>query len=195
MLISNLVTSIGIPVKAVLTPKQESTRWFDEEVRPHESSLRSYIRAVFPQLPDIDDLVQESYVRLIRAKEAGPIIRAKAYLFTTARNAALDFFRRRKIISIENVADFENSNVIDDSLNASDALNKQQELETLSSAVRSLPPRCRQVMTLRLLYGMPQKEIAQELKISEHTVKAQLAKGMRKCAEYFDTRGIKTYKT
>src|SRR5258706_7278593 len=41
------------------------SRWFAEEVQPHESSLRSYLRAVFPLLPDIDDLVQESYARLI----------------------------------------------------------------------------------------------------------------------------------
>ena len=44
------------------------TSWFAEEVQPHESSLRSYLRSVFPSLPDIDDLVQESYARLLRAK-------------------------------------------------------------------------------------------------------------------------------
>ena len=62
----------------------------------------------------------------------------------------------------------------------------------LSAAVRGLPERCRQVLTLRLLYGMAQKEIAAELRISEHTVKAQLAKGMRRCADYFEERGVST---
>ena len=48
------------------------------------------------------------------------------------------------------------------------------------------------MLTLRLMYAMPQKEIAAELRISEHTVKAQLAKGMRRCAEYFEARGVPT---
>jgi len=177
---------------ALSTPKSEHARWFAEEVQPHESSLRSYLRGVFPSLPDIDDLVQESYARLIRARETGRVSYVKAFLFTTARNAALDFFRRRKVVSIDGVADLSELSVVEDRPDASEAVNKQQELEMLSAAVRGLPERCRQVLTLRLLYGLSQKEIAMELQISEHTVKAQLAKGMRRCADYFETRGVAT---
>jgi RNA polymerase sigma-70 factor (ECF subfamily) len=46
------------------------------------------------------------------------------------------------------------------------------------------------VLTLRLLYGLSHRQIAADLKISEHTVKAQLAKGMRRCSEYFAERGL-----
>ena len=63
-------------------PKSENTRWFAEEVQPHEPSLRSYLRAVFPSFPDIDDLVQESYARLIRARETGTVGRSLVPLFT-----------------------------------------------------------------------------------------------------------------
>lgn len=174
------------------TPKSENNRWFAEEVQPHESSLRSYLRAVFPSLPDIDDLVQEAYARLIRARETGRVGYAKAFLFTTARNVALDLFRRRKVVSIECQADLSSLGVIEDTLDASEAVNKQQELELLSAAVRDLPERCRQVVTLRLLYAMSHKDIARELSISEHTVKAQLAKGMRRCADFFEQRGVDT---
>lgn len=174
------------------TPKSENTRWFAEEVQPHEPSLRSYLRAVFPSLPDIDDLVQESYARLIHARDAGRIGYAKAFLFTTARNAALDFFRRRKVVSIEGVDDLSALPVAEDRPDVAAAVNKQEELALLSAAVRDLPERCRQVVTLRLLYALSHKEIAAELRISEHTVKAQLAKGMRRCAEYFEQRGVST---
>jgi len=84
----------------VSTPPSESGRWFAEEVQPHETSLRRFLRGVFPSLPDIADLVQESSVRLIRARETGPGVGyAKAFLFTTARNAALDLFRRRRFVA------------------------------------------------------------------------------------------------
>lgn len=168
----------------------EQTRWFAEEVQPHESTLRAWLRGLFPTLPDMDDLVQESYVRLIRAREAGKVSYAKAYLFTTARNAAMDFFRRRKVVSIEAVGDMADSTVLDERPDAADAVSKQQELDLLAEAVRDLPDRCRQTLTLRLLYGLSHKEIAAELKVSEHTVKAQLAKGMRRCTVYFEERGL-----
>jgi RNA polymerase sigma-70 factor (ECF subfamily) len=176
----------GVPTASVPT----LSSWFVDEVQPHESSLRSYLRGLFPSLPDIDDLVQESYARLIRAKEAGRVTYAKAFLFTTARNAALDFFRRRKVVAIDSVADLASLSVIEDQPDASEAVNKQQELALLAEAVRGLPERCRQVLTLRLLYGMPHREIAAELRISEHTVKAQLAKGMRRCADFLAERGL-----
>lgn len=171
-------------------PDSEQTRWFAEEVQPHESTLRSWLRGLFPSLPDLDDLVQESYVRLIRAKRAGKVVHAKAYLFSTARNAALDFFRRRKIVSIEAIGDLADSTVLDERPGVADAVNKQQELDLLAEAVRGLPDRCRQTLTLRLLYGLSHKEIAAELKVSEHTVKAQLAKGMRRCSAHFAERGL-----
>lgn len=176
----------------MIPPHSEQARWFAEQVQPHESSLRSYLRSVFPALPDIDDLVQESYARLIRAREAGRVSYAKAFLFTTARNAALDFFRRRKVVTVDSLPDLAALPIAEDRPDVGDALNRQQELVLLAEAVRGLPERCRQVLTLRLLYGMSHREIAGELAISEHTVKAQLAKGMRRCADYFDERGIGT---
>lgn len=174
------------------SPAAALSQWFSDEVQPHEGSLRSYLRHAFPSLPDMDDLVQESYARLLRAKEAGRVSYVKAFLFTTARNAALDIFRRRKIVAIDGVADLATLSVVEDRPDAAEAVNKQQELELLAQAVRGLPDRCRQVLTLRLLYGMSHKEIAAELRISEHTVKAQLAKGMRRCADYFEERGVNT---
>lgn len=170
-------------------PPSEQSRWFAEEVQPHESALRSYLRATFPSLPDIDDLVQEAYARLIRAKQAGRVDYARAFLFTTARNAALDIFRRRQVVEIETVGDLSDLTIHVEGPDAAEQVSKQQELDLLAEAVRGLPERCRQVLTLRLLYGLPQKDIAAQLKISEHTVKAQLAKGMRRCAAYFEQRG------
>jgi RNA polymerase sigma-70 factor (ECF subfamily) len=174
----------------VSPPNKENALWFAEEVQPHEPSLRSWLRAKFPSLPDIDDLVQDSYARLIRAREAGRISYVKAFLFTTARNAALDIFRRRQVVSIESVADMAELSVIEDRPDAAESANKQEELDLLAEAVRTLPDRCRQVLTLRLLYGLSHRQIAADLKISEHTVKAQLAKGMRRCSEYFAERGL-----
>jgi RNA polymerase sigma factor (sigma-70 family) len=171
-------------------PLQNLSRWFDEEVRPHEPALRAYLRGLFPGLPDLDDLVQESYARLLNAHRAGKVRYPKAFLFTVARNAALDFCRRKNVVSFESIGSLTDLTVIDERPDAAETFNKQQELEILADAVRELPERCRQVVTLRLLYGISHKEIAAEMGISDLTVKAQLAKGMRRCADHFRTLGL-----
>ncbi|HYC72854.1 MAG TPA: sigma-70 family RNA polymerase sigma factor [Opitutaceae bacterium] len=168
----------------------DQTRWFVEHVQPHEPSLRSYLRQAFPSLPDVDDLVQDSYARLLRAHEGGRVRYVRAFLFTTARNLALDFFRRRQVVAIDGVADLAELPVLEERPGVADAVCRQQELELLAEAVRRLPARCRQVLTLRLMYGLSHKEIAAELALSEHTVKAQLAKGMRRCTAFFAERGL-----
>jgi RNA polymerase sigma-70 factor (ECF subfamily) len=62
---------------------------------------------------------------------------------------------------------------------------RSEEIEILTEAIQSLPERCRQVLTLRKIYGLSQKEIAAQLGIAEHTVEAQTAIGVRKCAAFF----------
>src|SRR5688572_20879451 len=73
----------------------EQARWFSEHVHPHEPALRAFLSKRFPSLPDHDDLVQETYARLLRLNEPDRLAHPKAFLFTTARNAAIDLFRRR----------------------------------------------------------------------------------------------------
>jgi len=67
---------------------------------------------------------------------------------------------------------------------------RSQELEMLTQAIQSLPTRCRQILTLRKIYGLSQKEVAAELGISEHTVEAQGTIALRKLGEFFASRGI-----
>ena len=172
------------------SPPTDHSQWFNEEVKPHESALRGYLHSLFPSLTDLDDLVQESYARLLRAREKGKVKYVKAFLFAIARNAALDFCRRQNVVSFEPIGDSADITVIDDRPDVAEIVNKQQELALLADAVRALPERCRQILTLRLLYELSHKEIAAELGISDLTVKAQLAKGMRRCAQYFRARGL-----
>jgi RNA polymerase sigma factor (sigma-70 family) len=171
-----------------MTPS-EQTRWFAEEVQPHERALRVYLLARFPSLADHDDVVQEAYTRLLRAQAAGQVRYAKALLFTTARNAALDLFRRRRVPH-ESVTDFKELAVLDEQPNVAELVGQKQELDILAEAVQSLPDRCRQVIMLRHLDGLSYKEIAVQLGISPETVKVHMAKGMRRCAEFFQQRGL-----
>jgi len=62
-------------------------RWFEEQVQPQGAQLKSYLRGSFPSIEDVDDIVQESYLRIWKARAAQPIESARAFLFRVARNS------------------------------------------------------------------------------------------------------------
>jgi RNA polymerase sigma-70 factor (ECF subfamily) len=79
---------------------------------------------------------------------------------------------------------------MDEGATAVETAASRQELELLNQAIQSLPTRCRQVLTLRKIYGLSQKQIAAQLGISEHTVEAQVGNGMRGCAKFLARHGL-----
>lgn len=170
-------------------PDAELARWFAEEVQPHEPALRGWLRSRFPTLADADDLVQESYARLLRARGTGSIACAKAFLFVTARNLALNQLRHLRHERPEGITEIDTSGVLDESAAVPESVARAEDLQLLIHAIQSLPDRCRQIMTLRKIYGLSQKEVAAKLGISEHTVEAQGAIGLRKCIDYFRRHG------
>jgi RNA polymerase sigma-70 factor (ECF subfamily) len=167
----------------------EQARWFTEQVRPHEPALRAYLRKRFADVHDIDEVVQESYVRVLAARAKGGITSVRAYLFTTVRNAALSIVRRPRIFSDLAVTDFAVQRVAEEGVNVSEAVSVKQEIAILLEAIDALPARCREIFILRKLEGVSQKDIAARLGLSEQTVQVQIARGAKKCADYLRRNG------
>ncbi len=171
----------------------EKARWFSEHVHPHEPALRAYLSKRFPALPDHDDLVQETYARLLRVEDPARLAHPKAFLFTTARNAAIDLFRRRSAHPQEALAESEcliELPLLDTPPSVAETIERRHRREAPTEALHALPERCREVILLRYLDGCSGKEIAARLGISLGTVKGHLLKGVRDCARYFEARGL-----
>jgi RNA polymerase sigma factor (sigma-70 family) len=167
----------------------DQTNWFTAELAPHESALRAYLHGhVAPA--DIDDVVQETYARLLRAYERGPITSPRGLLFATARNITRDLFRRRTTANTFPIAEIDETRVFDDAPNAAEIATRQQETDLLVLAIAELPPRCREVLVLRKFENLSHREIAQRLAISEHTVEAQLTKALHRCENFFARHGL-----
>ncbi len=172
-----------------MPPSDEPTvnQWYEERLVPHEAMLRAWLRSRFEREQEIDDIVQEAYMRVLQARETTEINSPKAFLFATARNVALGKVRKRASSGEFSLGDLDELGILDEDADVSEAVARSEELEFLTRAVQSLPVRCRQVVTLRKIYGMSQKDIAKELGISEKTVEAQSAIGMKKMTRFFRT--------
>jgi len=164
--------------------------WFQTEVQPHEAALRAYVKARYPDLREVDDVIQETYFRLLCERAARPVQHVRGFLFVAARNAACDLLRKKKPGVIEYLGNLTGLRNLTELPNGADAAANAQELELISEAIHDLPERCRQVFTLRKIHGVSQREIAQRLAISEHTVEVHVANGVKRCADFFRQRGV-----
>lgn len=168
----------------------EHDRWFREAVQIHGPALRAWLRGRFPAIGDVDNLVQETMARVWRARLDADVPSPRALLFTTAHHLAIDQLRRQQIAPMEPLAETLAPLVYEEGPSPVDVAARNQELEILTHAIQSLPEKCRQVLTLRKIYGLSQREIAAQLGISEHTVEAQVGNGMRRCAAFFQQLGL-----
>lgn len=168
----------------------ESGAWFAREIEPHREVLRAFLLARYPALTDVDDIVQECFVKVLHARTRTAIESPRGLLFATARNLAIDALRRQQVVVFESLSEFKAAAEVADPADVAETVSKQQEIALLTQAIQALPERCRQVLTLRVAFGLSQREIAHRLGISENTVEKQLAKGSRRCAEYFAGRGL-----
>jgi len=173
-----------------MPPAPDNDLWFREHVHVHAGPLRSWLRAKFPQLADVDNLVQETMTRVWRTRERTEVVSPQALLYRTAHNLAIDQMRREQVAPMQPLAEVIELSVYEESPAPDETTARQQELELLTHALQSLPEKCRQVLTLRKIYGLSQRETAAFLGISEHTVEAQVGNGMRRCAAYFDRLGL-----
>lgn len=173
------------------TENTDSVRWFTEEVHPHGGLLKSYLRGKFPAMLDVDDVVQESYLRVWKARAAQPIRSAKAFLFQVARHVAIDLVRREKISPISGTAtgDLAELSVIEDRPSAADVLTEREKISLVGDAVVALPARTRDVIILHKFQGLAQAEVARQLGLTEKAVEHQVARGVQLCGDYLRARG------
>jgi RNA polymerase sigma-70 factor (ECF subfamily) len=153
--------------------------WFVREVLPHEAALLRYLARVCPNPADAQDIRHDAYVRILqnlgRLRPTSP----KSLLFTTARNLLIDRMRKNRIVPIDLLEDLDTLNVLVDDVTPERRASIRQQLVNVSTAVNLLPEKCREVLWLRRVEELSQKEIASRLGIAEGTVEKHMIRAVR----------------
>ncbi|WP_129781954.1 sigma-70 family RNA polymerase sigma factor [Peristeroidobacter soli] len=149
-----------------------------------EGLLRAYLHRFAPKSADLEDLLQETYARLLSlpSERRLRVDAIQRFALTTARNVAIDWMRRRRVVPIDAVEDLDSLYAEHCESRVDEIVNAHQELLRLAAVVAELPARCAEVFTLRKVYGWSQKEIANHFGISISTVEAHLVKAVKRCA-------------
>lgn len=132
---------------------------------------------------DVEDIVQETYLRICKVAIAEEIRYPRSYVYRTARNLALDSIKRA-----DNARTASWNEDVDYAGARSDAVINQiesnEEFGHFCESVLRLPLQARRVFVLKKVYGFSQREIAADLDISESTVEKHVALAIRRCADH-----------
>jgi len=146
---------------------------------------RAVARIVPPR--EVEDIVQETYVRLCQLDPGTRVDHPRSLLSRIARNLALDHVKRAEFRLTDGAPDFSDAEAPDLTEEIDETLERaasDEEFSHLCDAVRNLPPKAQRVFILRKVYGYSQREIAARLKLSERTVEKHIALGIRRCADH-----------
>lgn len=133
---------------------------------------------------EVEDILQEAFVRSYEAGRHSEIRDARAFLMRTATNLALNHIARKEQSATGPLDDVSAEDTPASGAMPLDAqIDADREFLAFCRAVGSLPEQCRRAFILRKVYGVSQREIAVQLSISESTVEKHIAKGLLMCRE------------
>src|ERR1700710_3096924 len=176
----------------MLSVSDERALWLGRHVLPHEPALRTWLRRRRLNGLEVDDVIQETYTRLIAAESVAHVLDAKSYAFQTAGSVVIDHLRRMKVVSISSVPDLDYLEVVSDDPSPERQVIDRDELHRLAQMIAGLPGKVRDVFTLRRVYGLSQREVAEKLGLAESTVEKHMARGFLIMLEQFGYGGNET---
>ena len=138
--------------------------------------LASYFLKRVDQAEDVDDLVQEVFLRLATRADLADVKQMDGYLFATAANVLRDRFRRQAVLKPEFHDEYVDDAHSRDSFSPERVLLGKDELRLVIAAIEELPKRTRRIFLMRRYEGLRLKEIAAKERMSESGVRKQLIK-------------------
>lgn len=137
-------------------------------------SLMQFLSRRVPTAVDIEDLAQETYLRLLRARDLSDVRNPQAYLLRVASHVVLEW--RKNLARVELVSSTDEDLLADETLPELE-LDARLSQERLDQSLARMSPMMRAVLLLRLRDERSNQEIAQELSLTLRQVRRYLAKG------------------
>jgi len=132
-----------------------------------------------------EDLVQETYLRLLQHPEPSSIINPRAYLYKVAANLGFDYHRKDSVRSKHSETDEVEADELISPLPGPEALMEGELLlRNCLAALKTLPEVYRHVFLLNRIDGLTHAEIADALQLPRRTVERYCAKALAHCFDH-----------
>jgi len=157
---------------------RERGAWIARNVLPHEPAIRAWLKRSNLYNLESDDIVQEMYARIVSLESCDNVRNPKQYAFQVAHSVIVDHMRRARVVSIFSVGNVEELGVAAPEANPEQKATFCDEINQVVRALADLPARTREILMLRRVAGLSQRETATQLAISEKTVEKHMARGV-----------------
>lgn len=160
---------------------RRSESFLDQLFERHGVALRRFIASRFRAEADVDDIAQEAWVRMQRVANPERLENARAFLFQTAANLAIDHLRR---IDFERQHFDPDAEPLDEEGGAPSperTADADQQLAIVEAAIGELPERCRQAFVMHRTQDLTYPEIARALNVSTSMVEKYVIQALKHC--------------
>ncbi len=161
------------------SPGRISTVWLE-----NNTFLKKFLRGFLNREQDIEDVVQETYLKAFTTEKDREIEQPKAFLFSIAKNLALNELSRKSRQMTGYIEECQTEVNLGETATIEHEIEAEQSLGKYCQAVATLPEKSRKVYLLRKVHGLKHKEIAEHLGISLSSVEKHLKLGLEVCRNY-----------
>ncbi len=147
--------------------------------KTNASLLRNYLYYKYGNATDVDDVVQEAFIKLWNNCEKTTSKTAKSYLFRIATNLSISILRHHTVkLKYNKEVKYINNNSTPESPEF--ILEEKEFLVKLQNAISSLPDRQREVFLLNRIEKKTYKEIAELSEVSVKAIEKLMSKALLK---------------
>jgi RNA polymerase sigma factor (sigma-70 family) len=155
---------------------------FEALMLPHLDAAHNLARWLVRNEDDAQDIVQEAYLRALKAFHGFHGSDGRAWLLKIVRNTAYTWLRRNRAVDLTTF-DEEIHTSGGDAANPAMTLEKIENAEAVRDAMEDLAVEFREILVLRHLEGLSYKEIADIAQIPPGTVMSRLARARARLKE------------
>ncbi len=166
--------------------RQESREQVLERLyQDHSGALRSFLRGRMGSSGDLEDVLQEVFVRLARMEDLNDRLPpdrkdCRSFIYTTANHLIVDLERRKAVR--QSYQESEQGNSANERMDITPEVitDGLQHLDVIERAIKSLPPVWRQAFVLSRFRHMNYREIADKMGVSARSVEKYMSHALVK---------------
>ena len=142
------------------------------------SALMRFFRRKLRDVNDVEDLVQEVFLR-VATRQGDEIENLGGYVFQTAASVLADRHRRRTVRHADDQVPFDSERHSGTDFDAGRVMENREALRAVAAALLILPERTRAIFVLRRLEGQSYKDIAVQFGISVSAVEKHMVRAVQ----------------
>lgn len=175
-------------IKAIKTLKKGEKLAFKYLFNAYYNRLVAYITTYSHDKAQSEDIVQQTFIKLWDNRQKLDDTQSpKGYLYAIAYNLYIDTIETSK--KQEKIMNLVWERALRDRIEE-DSEAQEKRIQKMKGVIKSLPPKCREIIQMNKVQGIRYKEIAEQMGISVKTVESQMRIAFTKIREAFKDNSL-----